>query len=185
MTMLSDARPALRLAGDYHREVAGAIARVWETVFDWEHLPALHADDFRAVDLLDQGRWGWRVQLVTQPYDEGRIQILEMRADRAAGAYVATTLSGPGAGTEVRTLLKPLAKSRTAVTVEFHVPEHRPERLARIGERYLEIYQRLWDQDEAMIVEREKAIRARRRRSARIARSRSTIIASSWSHRRW
>ena len=166
MTILSDARPTLRLAGAYHREVAGAIARVWENVFDWEHLPALHAADFRAVELLDRGRWGWRVRLVNQPGGEARTQVLELRADRAAGAYVATTLSGPGAGTEVRTALKPLARSRTEVTVEFHVPEHRPERLARIAERYLEIYQRLWDQDEAMIVERERATRARRRRRA-------------------
>ena len=164
MIILSDARATLGLAGAYHREVAGAIGRVWENVFDWEHLPALHADDFRAVELLDRGRWGWRIQLVTQLGGEGRMQILELRADRAAGAYVVTTLSGPGAGTEIRTRLKPLARSKTAVTVEFHVPEHRPERLAKIGERYLEIYQRLWDQDEAMIVGRERATRARRRR---------------------
>ena len=164
MTVLTETSPRLRLAGAYHREVAGAIGRIWENVFDWEHLPALHAADFRAVELLDRGRWGWRVRLVNQPGGEARTQVLELRADRTAGAYCATTLSGPGAGTEIRTSLKPLARFRTEVTVEFHVPEHRPERLARIGERYLEIYQRLWDQDEAMIVERERAIRARRRR---------------------
>lgn len=166
MTVLTEATPRLRLAGAYHRVVAGALGRVWENVFDWEHLPALHAADFRAVELLDRGRWGWRVRLVNQPGGEARTQILELRADRAAGAYCATTLSGPGAGTEIRTRLKPLARSRTAVTVEFHVPEHRPERLARIGERYVEIYQRLWAQDEAMIVERERATRARPRRRA-------------------
>ncbi len=162
----SEARAVLHLAGVYRREVAGAIGRVWENVFDWEHLPALHADDFHAVELLDRGRWGWRIRLVNQPGVASRAQILELRADRAAGAYCAATLDGPGAGSEVRTWLRPLARARTAVKVEFHVPEAQPERLARIGERYGRIYQRLWDQDEAMIVERERATRALRRRRA-------------------
>ena len=155
----------LSLAGRYERVVSANLARVWENVFDWEHLPALHAEDFHTVTLLESADWGWRVRLVNQPGDGEKAQIIEMRADRAAGLYCAATLDGPGAGTEIRTRLQPRSPGRTSVFVEFHLPESRPDRLVRIGERYAEIYRRLWDQDEAMMVVRERALAARRRRA--------------------
>ena len=155
----------LGFAGRYERVVNASLARVWENVFDWEHLPALHAEDFLAVDLLECADWGWRLRLVNQPGDWDKAQTIEMRADRAAGLYCAVTLDGPGAGTEIRTRLEPRSPHRTSVIVEFHVPESRPDRLARIGGRYAEIYRRLWDQDEAMMVVRERALAARRRRA--------------------
>lgn len=71
-------------------------------------------------------------------------------------------MEGPGAGSEVRTRLSPVAPDRTAVSVEFHVPETDPARLARIGERYRAIYAGLWDEDEAMMVQREHALSRRR-----------------------
>lgn len=133
---------------------------MWENVFDWEHLPALHEGQFHDIALLDSGDWGWRARVVNQPSDS-RPQIIEVRADRAAGAYVSATLEGAGAGSEVRTRLTPLAPDRTGIDVEFHVPESDPARLAIIGGRYRAIYQRLWDEDEAMMVERERAWSAR------------------------
>ncbi len=99
--------------------------------------------------------------MVNQPGDS-RPQVIEVRADRAAGAYVSATVEGPGAGSEVRTRLTPLAADRTGIDVAFHVPESDPARLAVIGGRYRAIYERLWDEDEAMMVERERALAARR-----------------------
>lgn len=99
--------------------------------------------------------------MVNQPADS-RPQVIEVRADKAAGMYVSATVEGPGAGSEVRTRLTPLAPDRTGIDVEFHVPESDPARLAIIGGRYRAIYERLWDEDEAMMVERERAWSARR-----------------------
>lgn len=99
--------------------------------------------------------------MVNQPADS-RPQIIEVRADKPAGRYVSATLEGPGAGSEVRTRLTALASDRTGIAVEFHVPESDPARLAIIGGRYRAIYERLWDEDEAMMVERERAWSARR-----------------------
>ena len=45
--------PGLHLAGRYDRVVAVGIARVWENVLDWEHLPALHSGQFHGITLLD------------------------------------------------------------------------------------------------------------------------------------
>ncbi len=98
---------------------------------------------------------------MNQPGD-GRPQVIEVRADKAAGAYVSATVEGPGAGSEVRTRLTALAPDRTGIAVEFHVPESDPARLAVIGGRYRAIYERLWDEDETMMVERERAWTARR-----------------------
>jgi nitrite reductase/ring-hydroxylating ferredoxin subunit len=76
-----------------------------------------------------------------------------------------TTLEGPGAGSEIRVRLTPRAPKETGVEVEFHVHEHRPERLEMIGARYVDVYRRLWDEDEAMMIARERALGRRKRRS--------------------
>ncbi len=51
--ILSKTECSLNLAGVYRRDVGAGLARVWESVFDWGHLPALHADDLHAVTLLE------------------------------------------------------------------------------------------------------------------------------------
>src|SRR5205823_4520715 len=64
--------PGLQLAATYVREVEASIARVWENVFDWEHLPALHAEYFCDVRLLEEHARGWRVAVTRQPGGPGR-----------------------------------------------------------------------------------------------------------------
>lgn len=152
----------LARAGVYRRHVNASLARIWENVFDWEHLPSLHARDFAACTLIDGGDWGWRVRLVNQPGDETKAQILELQADRAGDRYCVTTLEGPGGGSEIRVQLSPTAPHETDVTVEFHVAEASPARLDLIGQRYVEVYTRLWDEDEAMMIARERALAQRR-----------------------
>jgi len=147
----------LTRAGVYTREVKASLARIWENVFDWEHLPSLHATDFVACTLLDRGPKGWRIRLVNQPGDETKAQILELHADRPRHRYVVTTVEGPGAGSEIRVQLTPRAPRETHVDVEFHVHETRAERLAMIGARYVEVYARLWEEDETMMIARERA----------------------------
>src|SRR5262249_39329520 len=63
---------------------------------------------------------------------------------------------------EIRTALLPCSANRTAVSVEFLVPRTGHD-LAAIGARYAGIYKRLWDQDEAMMMRRDRIIEARRR----------------------
>ena len=145
---------ALTLAATYEREVRASVARIWENVFDWEHLAHLHDGSFAACALLDRGDWGWRVALTPAG---GTPQEIELRADRAAGRYVATTVAGTGTGTQIRVALRPRTANLTDVTVEFHLPESRPDRLAALGQAYRAAYARLWDEDEAMMQARERA----------------------------
>jgi DNA-binding XRE family transcriptional regulator len=72
--------PSLKLAVTYTREVRAGIERIWENVFDWEHLPVLHEIYFTDVDLIDIGSWGWRVALTKNPGTPDRRMIR-----RAAG----------------------------------------------------------------------------------------------------
>jgi len=151
--------PALHLAGIYRRRVNASLERIWENVFDWEHLAHLHDGSFADCALIDRGRWGWRVALTP---NGAASQLIEMRADRANGRYTSTTIEGTGVGTEIRVALSPRDTGQVDVTVEFHVPEERPARLAVIGNAYVAAYSRLWDEDEAMMNVREHALARRR-----------------------
>ena len=93
-----------------------------------------------------------------------------MRADRARGRYTSTTIAGTGAGTEIRVALTPAATGQVDVLVECHLPETRADRLASLGEAYAAAYARLWDEDEAMMQARERAL-ARRLTADRAART--------------
>ena len=147
--------PALALTVTYNREIRAGIKRIWENVFDWEHLPILHETHFNAVELLDIGSWGWRVALTKQPGTPDRRMVLELQADRANARYRVQTLAGDGAGTEIWTLMEPKGPHRTAVEVRYYLPEPRPEKLIALAETYRCSCARLWDEDEAMMMRRE------------------------------
>jgi nitrite reductase/ring-hydroxylating ferredoxin subunit len=149
----------LHLAGVYRRRVKASLERIWENVFDWEHLSHLHNGSFAACTLIDAGRWGWRVALTPKGTAS---QLVEMRVDRANSRYTSKTVEGTGAGTEIRVVLAPVEPHQVDVTVEFHLPEDHLDRLAVIGDAYVAVYARLWDEDEAMMQVREHALARRR-----------------------
>lgn len=155
--------PTLHLAGVYHRRVKASLARIWENVFDWEHLAHLHDGSFAHCALIDRGPWGWRVELSAHG---AASQVIEMRAERFAGHYRSTTIAGSGKGTEIRVSLQPIEPDLVDVTVEFHLPEERADRLATLGQAYVAIYSRLWDEDEVMMQAREHALKRKLRNLA-------------------
>ena len=68
---------ALHLAATYRRRVGASLRRIWENVFDWEHLAHLHESSFAECTLIDSGSWGWRVKLTT--VGAPTAQIIELR----------------------------------------------------------------------------------------------------------
>jgi nitrite reductase/ring-hydroxylating ferredoxin subunit len=157
--------PSLELVVTWRREVRAGIERIWENVFDWEHLPVLHEMYFDAVELIEIGDWGWRVALTKKPGTPDRRMVLELRADRENARYRVQTLSGDGAGTEIWTLLTPAGPHRTAVEVRYYLPERHPQRLAALADKYRGSCARLWDEDEAMMMRREEITARAARRS--------------------
>ena len=115
---------ALTRVATYHRVVGASEERVWENVRDWEHLPYLHASSFRSIALEEAGAWGWRARIGLHPDDE---IVLELRIEADAPRYVSRTLAGAGTGSEIWTTVTPDAPQRTAIDVEFWLPDIAPE----------------------------------------------------------
>ena len=143
----------------YRREIGADVERVWENVRDWEHLPWLHRAAFSRIGLVESGAAGWRARVGLAP-GTGQEILLELAISRDAGRYVARTLEGPGAGTEIWTRLAPHGES-TGIEVEFHVPGVPPGRAAEAGAAFERLYARLWDEDEAMMQRRASELARR------------------------
>ena len=158
----------LMRAAVYRRTIRASLARAWENVLDWEHLPWLHSDSFSDIERVDSGSWGWRARVGLQPAKLRQQILLELRVERPKGRYVARTLEGPGAGTEIWTRLEPEEEHRTRVEVEFLMPGLSAEQAPAVGAAYTRVYTQLWDEDEAMMVRRE-ALLSRRRGGQRAA----------------
>ncbi len=148
----------LVVAAVYEREVAASLERVWENVYDWEHLPWLHSEAFDAIEILASGDWGWRARIELAGGAKAEIELI---ANRAGGHYVARTFAGAGAPAEIWTSLDPIADHRTAIRVEFCVQPMPGEALRKLESGYVSLYTLLWDQDEEMMQRRESALRNR------------------------
>lgn len=148
--------PDLAVAAQYRRTIHASLERIWENVYDWEHLPWLHELAFGGIALLDSGDWGWHVR-VGFPGGETTSEI-ELVADTTAGEYVARTLSGLQAGGEIWTRLEAKSLHETDITVDFCVDPMPSEALEALGQGYVGLYTMLWSEDEAMMRHREAAL---------------------------
>jgi len=152
------------LAAVYEREVAASLERIWENVLDWEHLPWLHRDSFVGIREVEAGAEGWRACVLLPQPGEPSPAWIEVCLDRAQLRYVTRTLAGLGKGTEIWTRLNPVADRATHITVEFHLPGVTATRGARerdLGTMYTQLYTRLWNEDEGMMIRRQALLDAR------------------------
>jgi nitrite reductase/ring-hydroxylating ferredoxin subunit len=138
----------LELLTRYERTMPVTPEGIWRNVLDYEHLPWVHGHAFAGVELLTGGRDWWRCRVALTPVSMGRFLILELRVDRAGLRYVTRTLEGPGVASYILTSLRPIDEQTTAIDVEFWAPAGRPLQTAK---SYLVLYEKLWDEDEAMI----------------------------------
>jgi nitrite reductase/ring-hydroxylating ferredoxin subunit len=150
--------PDLVVAGIYEREIGASLERVWENVYDWEHLPFLHSEAFTSISLVDSGDWGWRARVGMMGGSEATIELI---TNRAAHHYVARTIEGAGVPSEIWTSLDPSAPDQTGIRVEFCVEPMPEEALRKLGKGFVGLYTLLWSQDEAMMQTRTAALEAR------------------------
>ncbi len=151
-----DRSPELVVASVYTREIGASLERVWENVYDWEHLPWLHSEAFGEIERLASGGWGWHARVGLRGGGESEIELV---TDEPGRRYVARTLTGRGAPTEIWTALDPTGPDTTAIRVEFCVPPRESEQALRhLGEQYVSLYTLLWSQDEEMMQGRESAL---------------------------
>ena len=78
--------PDLTHVGDYERVVSASLARAWENVLDWEHLPWLHRTSFAPVTREDAGAWGWRLRVGDDVPGALRIELSDAHMARLESA---------------------------------------------------------------------------------------------------
>jgi nitrite reductase/ring-hydroxylating ferredoxin subunit len=149
----------------YERTIRASLARVWENVHDWEHLPWLHGSSFSSIELLDVGDWGWRARVGLPPAPPTREIEIELRVE-GEDRYRVRTLAGEGRGTEILTVLSSRGIDDTDIRVEFHVPGVDPGQVDGVGTVFTSLYAQLWDEDESMMRQRSDQLARRRRRFA-------------------
>ena len=147
---------SLTSVGFYRRTIRASLSRVWENVLDWEHLPWLHRSSFSDIKLLESGPWGWCARVGLQP--AGQAVDIELRIERDRGRYVTRTTGGEGEGTEIWTRLEPLGAQRTGIEVDFRLPNVTREQADGLAAAYTRLYTQLWDEDEAMMMRRERLL---------------------------
>lgn len=157
---------SLTRVAEYQRTIAASLSRVWENVRDWEHLPWVHRSSFCGIELLEGGDWGWRAHIDLPPKGSRQQVLVELLIESDRGRYVTRTVEGFGAGTEIWTQLFASSPAATDIRVEFWVPDVVPEAADSIGRLYLDLYGRLWSEDESMMQQREAALVAARAEGA-------------------
>ncbi len=152
---------AIPHVASYRRQLPVSLERLYENALDWEHLPYLHSSSFAWIKCLDAGDWGWRAEFASTG-DESNKSIIELRLDRQARRWITSTLEGRSAGTEIWTHAFAEEPFRTDIVVDFFVPGVPPEKQDRVGKTYTDLYSTLYDEDVAMMVERQRQLDARR-----------------------
>ena len=148
---LTRVQGALQEIATYSRRVRASEERVWENVHDWEHLPYLHAASFRGIRCSRADASGWRAQVVLR---NGAEIDLELSLASDSRSYHSRTLAGSGAGTDIFTRVR-AAGAETDIAVSFLAPSVSPEAREKIGAAFVQLYTRLWDEDEAMMRHRQ------------------------------
>jgi nitrite reductase/ring-hydroxylating ferredoxin subunit len=146
--------------GTYLRALPVSVERLYENAIDWEHLPYVHRKSFARVECVEAGEWGFRARVWSQPYDERRMFIIQLKLDRDCRRWITSTLEGPGRGSEVWTHAFPLGDRETHIVVDYFVPDIKPERAAARLEAYRSLYERLYDEDVEMMTGRQAQLDA-------------------------
>lgn len=148
----------LQEAARYERVIGASITRVWENVYDWEHLPHLHSSSFSDLELEAEADWGWRARAALPGGTLENGLTVELVTDKPHHRYVSRTVAGANKGMEIWTDLKEVSPHETAISVGFFVPPVDAGDLEAIGEIMIGLYTTLWDEDEDMMVERQRVL---------------------------
>jgi nitrite reductase/ring-hydroxylating ferredoxin subunit len=155
--------------GTYLRVLPVSVERLYENAIDWEHLPYVHRSSFARVECIDSGEWGFRARVWSQPFDERRMFIIELKLDRDCRRWITSTLEGPGRGSEVWTHAFPAGDRETHIVVDYFVPGITPERAPQRFEAYRNLYERLYDEDVEMMTGRQAQLDASKHRIPTLA----------------
>jgi nitrite reductase/ring-hydroxylating ferredoxin subunit len=156
----------------YDRLVDAPVVRAWENVMDWEHLPHLHKSTFNYVQLQEAGDWGWRTWANSTHTDHLELTVAD------ATRYVVRSYQSGQQVSEIWTTLTAIG-DQTGVHVEFYLPAMDASRIVAVGNAMSTLYSRLWDEDEAMMRERQARLSEVRDRAAEVDLGSQVVVAQS------
>ncbi len=142
----------------YRRVLPVSLERMYENTLDWEHLPHVHSDSFSSIRCLEAGAWGWRAEVAD---GRGTQSVIELTLDRSVRRWITRNLEGPNKGAEIWTHVFPVEPERLEIVIDFFVPGVSDEAREKVGAAYAGLYSRLYDEDVAMMVERQRALDTR------------------------
>jgi len=144
--------------GTYRRVLPVSLERMYENALDWEHLPHVHSESFSSIECVDAGGWGWRAVVL-----DGRNNrsVIELLLDRSLRRWITRNLEGPNTGAEIWTHVFPIEARRVDIVVDFFVPGTGSADRNKVGHAYAGLYSKLYDEDVAMMVERQRQLDAR------------------------
>lgn len=149
---------AIPHVGTYRRVLPVSLERMYENTLDWEHLPHVHALSFTDIRCEDAGPWGWRAWTTDQV---GHEALIELRLDKKCRRWITRNLEGRGKGAEIWTHVFPISEQRVDIVVDFFVPDVVDDAREKVGLVYTRLYQTLYDEDVAMMVERQRQLDTR------------------------
>ncbi len=144
--------------GTYTRDLPVSLERMFENALDWEHLPYLHADSFKAISCREAGDWGWHCDAVLP--NDAPIE-LELRLDRTHQRWITRTLSGLGVGAEIWTYVFERSGGGLRIVVDFFVPDVPADAREQMLAYYTQLYAGLYDEDVSMMTGRQAALEAK------------------------
>lgn len=139
--------------GRYVRDLGASLTRMFENALDWEHLPHLHSSSFATIRLIQADATGWRA--ATMLPGDARPLTLELRLNDRG--WVTRTMRDGELLSEIRTAAEATGERSCRVTVDFYVVGLAEAQRPAVGAHY----QRLYDEDEAMMIARQAAIDSR------------------------
>lgn len=157
--------------GSYKRRMKVSIDRMYENALDWEHLPFLHDSSFSHIELLESDDTHWRARVgvgpnTGKPADPAKDIILELRLDTERYRWISSTLEGPGKGSQIWTHVFQFAERDIEINADFFVPGVAEASKQAVGDYYAKLYEQLYDEDEAMMLERQAQLDARQARTS-------------------
>jgi hypothetical protein len=140
--------------GRYTRDLGASIDRLYENALDWEHLPHLHKSDFASIAVIAHSHAGWQAEGVLADGSPVELDLVVT----GNGWITRSAAAGRGAS-EIHTMAEAVTADRCRVHVTFFVADVPEAQRERVGAGFRQLYQRLYDEDERMMIARADALR--------------------------
>ncbi|NRA44261.1 MAG: Rieske (2Fe-2S) protein [Oligoflexales bacterium] len=144
----------LLLIASYKRHIASNHERMFENVFDWEHLPHLHPRTFSSISLLAKGKKTLTLEAGLWPTPFGLKQKIRLQGCKRKRTWIVRVLSGFMTDLIVRSRVSYERSDGFDVRVDFLVPFSRWY-YAPLGPALKYSYARLYKEDVAMMTSRQ------------------------------